>query len=260
MTDQLPRSAPSSPAPQRERLPRRTPAQTRELMLSAAVDLMRERAQASGDPVLAAALAHVRLTTVAERATAMVRERTGDATAKAITTGAIYQQWPSQADFQVDLLFHIAELQSALVPGLPESVKYFAESRAGHRSLQDMLASLMHEVHEHYREDPLFRVELSFLLGANDPRLRAAIAHRQAAFYQAADPAWQALLETFGLRMRPPYTIRDLTRSVSAHIAGSVVVWFSDPEILHDPLGEEGASLMSRAILAIVESVTEPAG
>src|SRR4051812_1288777 len=100
-------------------MPRRTPAETRELMLQAAVELLRERAEASGDKVLAAALAHVRLSQVAERATDIVREQTGDEKAKAITTGALYQQWPTQADFQVDLLFHIAELQSTLVPGLP---------------------------------------------------------------------------------------------------------------------------------------------
>jgi hypothetical protein len=68
-----------TPAELRERMPRRTPAETRDLMLAAAVDLLRERAQASGDEVLAAALAHVRLSQVAERATAMVREQTGDA-------------------------------------------------------------------------------------------------------------------------------------------------------------------------------------
>ena len=36
------------------RLPRRTPEETRDLMLRAAVELIRERAQASGDEVLAA--------------------------------------------------------------------------------------------------------------------------------------------------------------------------------------------------------------
>ena len=52
-------------------MPRRTPEENRDLMLRAAVDLIRERAQASGDEVLAAALAHLRLTQVAQRATAI---------------------------------------------------------------------------------------------------------------------------------------------------------------------------------------------
>ena len=140
------------------RMPRRTPEENRDLMLRAAVDLIRERAQASGDEVLAAALAHLRLTQVAERATSIMREQTGASEATAITTGAIYQQWPSQADFQIDILFHIAELQATLVPGLAESVAQFQRAQSEDLPLETVLIRLMEEVHRHYREDPLFRV------------------------------------------------------------------------------------------------------
>jgi hypothetical protein len=244
--------------PTGSRMPRRTPEETRELMLRAAVELIRERAQASGDEVLAAALAHLRLTQVAQRATAIVREQTRDDGAKPITTGAIYQQWPSQADFQIDLLFHIADLQAALVPGLTESVVQFRRAESEDLPVEAVLMRLMEEVHRHYREDPLFRVELSFLLGTGDARLRAAIAHRQATFYEVADQAWQALLDTYGLRIRQPFAIRDLTRAMAAQVVGSVVVWFSDPEILRDPLGEQDASLMSRVMVTIFDRLTEP--
>lgn len=239
------------------RMPRRSPEQTRELMLRAAVDLIRERAEASGDEVLAAALSHLRLTQVAERATAIVRQQTSDDRATAITTGAIYQQWPSQAEFQIDLLFHIADLQSALVPGLAESVVQFRRAASEGVPVETVLVRLMEEVHRHYREDPLFRVELSFLLGAGDARLRAAIAHRQATFYDVADRAWQALLDTYGLRMRHPFVVRDLTRAMAAQVVGSVVVWFADPDMLRDPLGEQDASLMSRVMVAIFHQLSE---
>jgi len=247
-----------TPAELRERMPRRTPEQTRDLMLRAAVELLRERAQATGDEVLAAALAHVRATQVAERATRIVRSETDDQKAKAITTGALYQQWPAQADFQVDLLFHIAELQATLVPGLPESILRFKQAQSDAAPLESVLLRTMEEVHRHYREDPMYRVELSLLIGACDPRLRAALAHRQAGFYDSADQAYEALLDAYGLRIRPPFTVRDLSRAVAAQIAGSVVIWYADPAILDDPLGQEGASLMSRSILAIFDRLTEP--
>ena len=225
-------------------------------MLRAAVDLLRERAQASGDDVLAAALAHLRLTQVAERATAIMREQTGEAGAKSITTGAIYQQWPSQAEFQVDLLFHIADLQARLVPGLAESMARFQEAQAEAVPLDVFLIRLMEEVHRHYREDPLFRVELGFLIGAGDERLRRAIAHRQVAFYEDADRAWQALLDSYGRSMREPFTIRDLARAMAAQIIGSVVISFADPEILRDPLGDAAASLSSRVMVSILDQLT----
>jgi hypothetical protein len=122
--------------------------------------------------------------------------------------------------------------------------------------IETLLMRLMGEVHRHYRQDPLFRVELSFLLGTGDPRLLAALAHRQATFYEAADQAWQALLDTYGRSMREPFAVRDLSRVMAAQVVGSVVIWFSDPDILRDPLGEEGASLMSRAMVAIFNQLT----
>ncbi|MEJ2579023.1 MAG: hypothetical protein P8Z68_07985 [Kineosporiaceae bacterium] len=239
-------------------MPRRTPAETRDLMLRAALEILRERAQATGDEVLASALAHVRVSQVAERATAIIREQTGDRKTKAITTGAIYQLWPTQSEFQVDLLFHLSDLQSTLVPGLPESILRFKQAQADEVPLEAVVMQTMEDVHRHYRQDPLYRVEFSLLIGANDPRLRAALQHRMAAFYISSDQAWQALLDAYDLRMREPFTVRHLSQAIAAQIAGSVVLWFQDPDILDDPLQEEGRSLMSRTILAIFQRLTEP--
>ena len=74
-----------------------------------------------------------------------------------------------------------------------------------------------------------------------------------------ADQAWQALLDTYGLRMRQRFAVRDLTRAMAAQVVGSVVVWFADPDILRDPRGEQEASLMSRVMVAIFDRLTEPA-
>lgn len=258
VSSDLPETTPQVRRARKERLPRRYPAQTRELMFRAAMELIAERAMSSGDDVVASVLAHVKLTAVAKRATQLVRAETGDLRAKAITTGAIYQQWQSQAEFQADLLFRIADVQATLVPGLPESLLRFREARAQGVPIEKVLLRVMEDVHRHYREDPMYRVELGFLVGAHDPRLREALVRRQESFYASVDEAYKGLLEAYGLRMREPFAVRDLSRVIASQIAGSVVTWYADPALLEDPLGEENASLMSRAVLAIFERFTEP--
>jgi hypothetical protein len=47
-----------------------------------------------------------------------------------------------------------------------------------------------------------------------------------------------------------------LTRAMAAQIVGSVVVWFAEPAILHDPVGEQDASLLSRLMVAIFRRLT----
>src|SRR5690349_5504150 len=195
---------------------RRTVAETRQLLLRAAVDLLRERADEAGDHVVAAALAHVRFTQVADRATALVRADAQDPAAPAVTTGAIYNLWATQVDFQVDLLLHIADLQATLVPGLQVSALRFTQARERSVPLDEVLRALADEIERHYRQDPIFRVELGFLIGACDARVQSALARRQEVFFGSADRAWQSLLDTYGLRLRPAFQIRNLTTAAAA--------------------------------------------
>ncbi len=147
---------------------RRTAAQTRALLLRAGVELLRERAGQDGDHVVAATLSHVRFTEVAQQATEMVRAQAGDAGAAKVTTGAIYNLWPNQVDYQVDLLLHVAQLQSVLVPGVDQSLSRFRAARDRGTPVDQVVADLARDVHRQYEQDPLFRVELGFLIGAHD--------------------------------------------------------------------------------------------
>lgn len=227
------------------RVRRSSKEETRALVLAAALDLVRERATTAGDDVVAAALAHVRLTDVAARA--------------GVTTGALYQLWPGQADFQAELVLHVAEVQSRLVPGLPESRAAFARARADGVPFEEVLRDAMEQVRRHYLADPLFRVELGFLPSATDPRVREAIAHRSEVFLGTAEQAWTAMLDAYDLRVRAPWTVRHLTVAVAAQLTGSVVLAWADPDGQDDPDGDPAWSLTARSILALVRSVTEPA-
>jgi AcrR family transcriptional regulator len=235
---------------------RRTIEQTRQLLLDAAVDLLRERAESTGDDVVAAALAHVRFTQVAERATERVRA--SDPQAPPVTTGAIYNLWANQVDFQVDLLLHVADRQAVLTPGEAQVVARFGEAAAHAVPLAETVRSLIEEVHRNFTEDPIFRVELGFLIGASDQRVQRALARRQELFAVSADRVWQGLLDAYGLTLRPGHSVRGLTMAIAASVVGSVVLWHANPGSVADPVGEPGWSLTARAVQAILASFTLP--
>jgi hypothetical protein len=245
------------------RLPKRSKEETRELMLRAASDLLRRTANAEGDAVVAAALAHVRLTDIADRATELVRaELAGSdpqrAAAARVSTGAIYQLWPRQADFQADLLFYIAEHQAELNPPAEKVLEQCRAEAEDGVPFVHAVVTVVQDSFAYYRDDPLFRVELSFLMAASDPRVAAALAHRHRRLADGADQLWSHLLDIYGRRMRHPYQVADLTTAVAAQISGSVVLWWAEPTRLADPHGDPRLTLACRATALLLEAMTEP--
>jgi hypothetical protein len=244
------------------RMPKRSKEETRELMLRAATDLLRRTACAQGDDAVAAALAHVRFTDIADRATELVRAELADAdperaaTAR-ISTGAMYQLWPRQADFQAELLFHLAETQAELDPAAEEILARCRAAAGQGVGFAQATAAVVERAFQHYRDDPLFRVELSFLTAACDPRVSAALAHRRRRFAGAADALWSEFLAIYGRRMRAPYRVQDLTTAVAAQISGSVVLWWAEPQAVRDPAGQPGATLAGRSAVLLLEAMTE---
>lgn len=230
---------------------RRTAEQTRKLLLDAGVELLRERVRQVGDHVVAAALSHVRFTEVADRATAMVRDPAGNPRAK-VTTGAIYNLWPTQVDYQVDLLLHVAHLQSALVPAGDESPDSLRAAQGEGVTVDQAVADLAADVTCHYRQDPLFRVELGFLVGAQDPRVRQALAHRRETFFAAADQRWQAMLDVYGLELTPGRRLRDLTTAVATGIIGATVLSFAYSD---DTVDAQGRTLADRVAAEVAVAV-----
>ena len=172
----------------------------------------------------------------------------------AVTTGAVYQVWPRQADLQADLLFHVADLQAQLVFAAVDVVEHVRAQASAGAALTDVVAGVAVQVRRYYLDDPLFRVELGFLVAAQDPRVRAALAHRRERFAAAADEVWQAVLDAFDRRVRPPHRLRDVTLAVAAQLTGSVVLGWADPA---GPQADDGPAAWAAA--ALVERLTEPA-
>lgn len=236
---------------------RQRSAETRRLLLQAGVDIVRSRVTQSGDEVVAAALAHVRLTQVASRATEL--RRTDDPRAPAVTTGAIYNLWPSQVDYQADLLLHIADIQATMTVDVEAARAGFEKAAAAEVPLVDVLRAVVEGVRQKYRENALFAVELGFLASSADPRVKRALHRRQDAYLASAEQAWQCLLDSYGLSLRPSYTSRHLAIAISSQFVGSVALWYGNPATDDDPAGEEGWGLAARSIAAIFDAMTLPA-
>lgn len=256
--------------PGRRRLPKRSRAQTRDLMLRAATELVCEGINDTSDAAVAAALAHVQLTEVAARATQIVRAElpaggTGPGrdvaptTTAPITTGAIYQVWPTQAEFQADLVLYIGELDAAYGPAIQAVAEIVAAGVAGGQPAEQTLAQLVGWSYERTRESPTFYVALGFFLRSGNARVREVLAHGDQAFTSAIRPVWQAMLDGYGLRMRAPYTVEDLAVSVSTLIEGFALQWKRQPERTADPHREDGWSLAARLAVMLFTQLTEPA-
>jgi hypothetical protein len=244
---------------QRRRLPRRTMEETRALMLAAATEVVCAAATDSGEEAAAAALAHVRVKQVVQAATRLERERSGRQDIPPITIGSAYQIWSTQAEFQADLLVHLAEEFAVLVPGVPESLDRFHQAVAQGVPVTEMVRQVLGENHEYTRSQPLFRVILTFYASAANPRVRQALERLDEAFTAAANTAWQGMLDAYRLRMRPPYRIQHLTASIAALLNGFHIHSIVRPDGLRDPAGEAGWSLVTRTAVALFEQLTEPA-
>ena len=244
----------------RRRLPKRTREETRALMLRAATDLVCARLHDASDEALSAALAHVQLTDVAARATQIVRSEvqadTWDHPVAGITAGAIYQVWPTQAEFQADLMFHIAELDAIFEPVIDEVRQIAASGIAAGEPLSHTLAAMVERSFEHTRFSPVYYVSLCFYLHSGNERVRQVLRHGQRSFVEAIRPVWQLLLDGYALQMRDPYTVDDLAAVVGILIEGFALQWIRDPATL-DPARLD-VSLPCRTAQILFDQMTTP--
>lgn len=231
-------------------------------MLRAATDLVCARLDDASDDAVSAALAHVQLTDVAARANQIVRsEIKPDALGHdvaAITTGAIYQVWPTQSEFQADLLFHIAELDVGFEPIIEEVRRIAAEGIAAGDPVNATLAAMIGRSFEHTRTSPVFYVSLCFYLHSANERVSQVLAHGQRSFVEAIRPVWQMLLEGYNLRMRTPYTVDELASVIGLLIEGFALQWMRDPSVLGVD-GQMRDSLPCTTAQMLFDQMTEPA-
>jgi hypothetical protein len=171
-----------------------------------------------------------------------------------MTIGALYQIWPTQPDFQADLVLHVAKLESAVVPH-PAGI---AELVASGTSSDEIVHRTLTASVEHMRHDPLALIQMAFYAHVGNPKVRSALATGYQTFHAQVTPAWSELLAACGRTVRPPYTIDDLATTIAAVVEGFNQRWFVDPDRLRDPFGDPKWDLATRTIETLIAAMTDP--
>ncbi|MEP9361547.1 hypothetical protein ABLE68_01190 [Nocardioides sp. CN2-186] len=235
----------------RPRRSRRSAEATRDLMLRAGTRLAVDRLREADEDAASRALAHIRLTDVARVATEIERGEGEDR--GAITTGAIYQFWSSQAAFQADLMVHV--LTEEPLPAEDRLAARTLELIAGGGPIDDVLAELAIMAYRIARTTETYDLSLLFVPYSKLPRVGEALRKSYRDQAKSARPIYQALLMAGTLKVREPWQIDDMMSAISALHDGFRIQEHSGA-VGSD---EQGESVLAAATVAIFRAFTEPA-
>ncbi len=231
---------------------RRSAQTTRALMLRAGTDLAIEALHEADEDAAARALSHIRLTEVARKATELESSDDGAPVAP-ITTGAIYQLWPSQAAYQADLMVHV--LSEAPLPVPARLHSRALELIAAGTPAEQIMGELADLAFSRARATPEYDLALLFVPYSTLPRVGETLRETYREQDRAARPIYQAVLTSGRLRVRAPWKLDDLMAAMSALHDGFRVRLHSDPTIVRN---RKGQSLLAEASIALFRSFTEP--
>jgi AcrR family transcriptional regulator len=226
---------------------RRTRDETRELLLAAAVRLVEARV-AGDDGASVNPLADVVFTDVLEEA-----NRAEGVVGRTMTTGAVYNIWPSQAEFQADLLARI--LDEAATPGIERVRTATLDGLARKLPWRQVLAETIEvDFRESFAEPSMFAMIGLAALAAPDD-VKAAQLAANARYVAETGELLAAIVRYAGRKLRPGRSMDDLVWAIEALEAGYLLRMRVDA---HIPLREVGGeSALAAAAAGIVEAFTE---
>jgi hypothetical protein len=222
-------------------------------MLRAGTQLAIDRLRDADEDAASRALAHLRLTEIAKVATEI--ERSEGLERGAITTGAIYQFWPTQAAFQADLMVHV--LTEEPLPAVDRLAARTLELIAAGGPIEDILAELALTAYRLARTNQIYDLQLLFVPYSGLPRVGDALREVYAEQARSARPIYQALLMAGGRKVREPWELQDMMSAISALHDGYRIQEHSGAADGSTPHGE---SVLAQATVAIFLAFTEPAG
>lgn len=182
------------------------------------------------------------------------------------TAGSGYKIWQTQDDFRRELIHHTLQIAGDRTEPA-ERVTDAVEELDGQPSLADLIRVAGNENADAVVGSDWYSKLLAlWLAAATDDELRATQLDTQRKLLASLTGTFVDLLDTYGLRMRPPFTAEHLTQAVAAQMNGlGYFLAYRDETGARDimrPTGPDGElqrwHLVSCAVEALVEGFTEP--
>lgn len=228
---------------------RRTREETRELLLDAAVRVVLARSNgdhgASTNP-----LAGVRITDALEEVNRVLRELDPDATE--MTTGAVYNIWPSQEDFQMALLDKV--LTDAAVPGIDRVKAALDQGLRDGVDWRELVVRCFGVDFEVSYQAPTMFLMIGMTALAPAERLAAMNVTSNERYVAETGEIVKRILRHGGRKMAPGRSIADLVWAIEALESGYLLRRRSFPDVTSRRAG--GRTVVQAAILALVEEFT----
>jgi len=198
-------------------------------------------------------MADVLVTDVLVEANRTLRE--ADSGARKMTTGAAYNIWPAQADFQSDLLARV--LDEAATPGI-ERVR--AATLDGLARKLPWRAILAHTIEIDYREsfdEPSMFLMIGLAALAAPGDVAAGEQRANERYVKETGELLEAIIRYAGRRLRAGRSIEDLVWAIEALEVGYLLRMRIDSDIPLRP-DAAGATALAAAAAGIVTAFTEP--
>lgn len=233
---------------------RRTRDETRNLLLDTAIRLLTYRITGNGAGSLNP-LAGVLLTDVIDEANR--EQQAANPKARKMTTGAAYNIWPSQLDFQLELTAHV--LEATATPGMERVRGAALSALAQQLPWQQVLAETIEvDFRESFAEPAMFlMIGLEALMAPQD--LAASEGPAKERYVAQTGELLSAILAYSGRRLRRGRVIDDLVWAIEALESGYLLRMRVDPDVPLRP-SADGYSALAAAAIGIVEAFTETDG
>jgi AcrR family transcriptional regulator len=228
---------------------RRTRDETRELLLDAAVRVVLARSNgdhgASTNP-----LAGVRITDALEEVNRVLRELDPDATE--MTTGAVYNIWPNQEDFQSALLDRT--MAAAAIPQIARVQAELERGLAAGADWRELVARCFGVDFEVSFDEPTMFLMIGVSALAAPNKIASTNEEGNRNYVAETGRILRRIIRHGGRRMAPGRTIEDLVWAIEAIEVGYLIRRRTNPEVTARTA--RGHTVVQEAIIALVEQFT----